>query len=622
MGSNEKNLIGVYQCHPEDDIKNLKIRIKVWKITTDKNEEEVYDFKWQEKVFSVRELEKYKDVTDANATDHEKRCKKLLDQWKQMRHKMLKDHRLYSLIDDEIALESEEKDRVTDYEDEKLTATEVAFREAQRTQSDDAVGQQRNAATQSAASVLTSNLDREQFLRQFFTSPKSQRMRVMFDYRPVLRPEEPPAPAPAADGAEEDPTAEPQVDTTQKLLCTITYDPRDRLLSLQPDFTKQPLIVGNWRYTIEDVSTKMSEAERNRVLSQEKERIKLKSESKQVFRQIDFEMPTEPLRVLVRGEIMTAKHFEYDHLYVHFFLDLTPDWFVKTAAGLSGTTQICATKVEEVDDVAHFSYPFEFEIFFERLVPAGEDDYTFPRWPIMYFEVMSQDSWTRHRTEGYTYLTLPATPGPHDFRLQCWRPTGNSVVCELRRFFIGGTPELEDSTFTNVPTDFDGTHLSKFGFNTETTGELTVRLHSIHQSARLAEMRNAAAGVGPGGVMQSGTGAGKFSGDFGGAAGPSFLDLHRALNRFRTARTQLVMVQKAASPSLMMSLQQQQIISGGGSGGGGGGTDSPPRPAPRRRLSNGSAIAAAEDDDDQQRRGGAGDTLTAEYMRHIQSREE
>uniref|UniRef100_A0A1I8JIY1 C2 domain-containing protein n=1 Tax=Macrostomum lignano TaxID=282301 RepID=A0A1I8JIY1_9PLAT len=527
MGSNEKNLIGVYQCHPEDDIKNLKIRIKVWKITTDKNEEEVYDFKWQEKVFSVRELEKYKDVTDANATDHEKRCKKLLDQWKQMRHKMLKDHRLYSLIDDEIALESEEKDRVTDYEDEKLTATEVAFREAQRTQSDDAVGQQRNAATQSAASVLTSNLDREQFLRQFFTSPKSQRMRVMFDYRPVLRPEEPPAPAPAADGAEEDPTAEPQVDTTQKLLCTITYDPRDRLLSLQPDFTKQPLIVGNWRYTIEDVSTKMSEAERNRVLSQEKERIKLKSESKQVFRQIDFEMPTEPLRVLVRGEIMTAKHFEYDHLYVHFFLDLTPDWFVKTAAGLSGTTQICATKVEEVDDVAHFSYPFEFEIFFERLVPAGEDDYTFPRWPIMYFE-----------------------------------------------------------------------------------------------SARLAELRNAAAGVGPGGVMQSGAGAGKFSSDFGGAAGPSFLDLHRALNRFRTARTQLVMVQKAASPSLMMSLQQQQLISGGGSGGGGGGTDSPPRPAPRRRLSNGSTVAAAEDDDDQQRRGGAGDTLTAEYMRHIQSREE
>lgn len=34
-----------------------------------------------------------------------------------------------------------------------------------------------------------------------------------------------------------------------------------------------------------------------------------------------------------------------------------------------------------------------------------------PQWPVLYFEVLSLDSWQRYRVEGYGSLVLPASPG-------------------------------------------------------------------------------------------------------------------------------------------------------------------------------------------------------------------
>ena len=78
-----------------------------------------------------------------------------------------------------------------------------------------------------------------------------------------------------------------------------------------------------------------------------------------------------------------------------------------------------------------------------------------PHWPQVYIEVLSLDSWQRYRTEGYTYITIPNTTGTSTHTLHCWRPTGRSAVSELRRFFIGGSPELEDTTYTAVSSTFE-----------------------------------------------------------------------------------------------------------------------------------------------------------------------
>lgn len=55
-------------------------------------------------------------------------------------------------------------------------------------------------------------------------------------------------------------------------------------------------------------------------------------------------------------------------------------------------------------------------------------------------------------------------------------------MAELRRFFIGGSLELEDLSYVRIPGTFKGERLSRFGLRTETTGSVTFRLHCLHQS--------------------------------------------------------------------------------------------------------------------------------------------
>ena len=45
--------------------------------------------------------------------------------------------------------------------------------------------------------------------------------------------------------------------------------------------------------------------------------------------------------------------------------------------------------------------------------------------------------------------------GVHKELVHCWRPLGRSTVAELRRFFIGGSPELEDPTYAAIPSTFE-----------------------------------------------------------------------------------------------------------------------------------------------------------------------
>jgi len=41
--------------------------------------------------------------------------------------------------------------------------------------------------------------------------------------------------------------------------------------------------------------------------------------------------------------------------------------------------------------------------------------------PKILFEVASYDSWTRYRTEGYTWTQLPTKSGSIQEELPCWR---------------------------------------------------------------------------------------------------------------------------------------------------------------------------------------------------------
>ncbi|XP_055056892.2 tectonic-like complex member MKS1 [Misgurnus anguillicaudatus] len=271
------------------------------------------------------------------------------------------------------------------------------------------------------------------------------------------------------------------------VLCTIRAD-SNGVITIKPDFNNNRgayriETVGEkrevWQLYLENTSADINAEEKDREQRMYRD---LYTRHKDYLNSLvgqDFEMPPPGvLRLIVNGEIVSAQGYEYDNLYVHFFLDLPNSWSNVPFHCLSGVTQTCRTRILGKEDVAFFSYPFSFESFFRK---EDESDESLPQWPVLYFKVLSLDFWQRYRTEGYGFLVIPSTPGCHKMTCRTWRPLQSSTA-ELRRFFIGGGPELEDVSYVRIPGTFKGERLSRCGFRTQTTGSVTFTLNCIQHA--------------------------------------------------------------------------------------------------------------------------------------------
>ncbi|BHF72965.1 Pleiotropic negative transcriptional regulator [Sparganum proliferum] len=233
------------------------------------------------------------------------------------------------------------------------------------------------------------------------------------------------------------------------LLCTIDLDEHGAL-RVNPDFTKaneKHKITNNsgkavFEYTFENCSDNMSDTDK------QKEEFNL------------FEPCDGWLRIHLRGEI---------------------GWKSSSSAALSGCTQLASFVETTQGAFAYFSFPLEFDIAFGEEVYADKDENKTLKWPTLFMEILSMDIFTRCRTEGYAYTALPRCSGTHLVEVSAWRPVGQSIVSRLRRFFVGGTPQLEDPTFAMIPSDFQGSKLSKYGFRTNSAGSLFLRFYAIQQ---------------------------------------------------------------------------------------------------------------------------------------------
>ncbi|XP_069001905.1 tectonic-like complex member MKS1 isoform X1 [Embiotoca jacksoni] len=272
------------------------------------------------------------------------------------------------------------------------------------------------------------------------------------------------------------------------LLVTIKTDGNGTVV-MKPDFNagKEPyrIVSGGekrevWRLRVENVSTAMKPEEKDREHNMYKDLYMRHKEYLSSLVGQDFEMPPiGVLRYLLNGEIVSAEGFEYNDLYIHFFMELPNNWSSLAFQPLSGVTQTCRTRTSGKENVALFSFPFTFEAFY---MSERESEAAVLQWPVLYFKVLSLDYWQRYRTEGYGYLLFPALPGKHTVTCHTWRPLQTGTFSALRRFFIGGSPELEDHSYVRVPGTFKGDRLSRFGFCTETTGSVTFNLHCMQQA--------------------------------------------------------------------------------------------------------------------------------------------
>lgn len=187
----------------------------------------------------------------------------------------------------------------------------------------------------------------------------------------------------------------------------------------------------------------------------------------------------EALRVLMFGEIVSAEGFEYDDLYIRTHLELPEFWQCSDEKPLDIVTQISRTRSSHLHNTAHFNCPMECELLYNN--PILKDD-ELPKWPRILIQVASFDYWERHRVEGYGYLDLPNTPGQYQFTVNTWRPSG-SLRDKMARFFVGGSAEIADISYIAKPRDFEGVHLSKYGFCTQSSGSVAITLYIAHQSS-------------------------------------------------------------------------------------------------------------------------------------------
>ncbi|CAH2052741.1 unnamed protein product, partial [Iphiclides podalirius] len=176
--------------------------------------------------------------------------------------------------------------------------------------------------------------------------------------------------------------------------------------------------------------------------------------------------PPGRTKIYVAFEILTARAFDADDVYVEFEIRVPKN--VKCVSPIRGRTHVA--KALMIEEVPQWSYGQIIELEIE-----ADDGVDSPPLRI-FFEVISTDWWGRHRTEGYCYLPLPLSSGHYTEQLCCSRPEEtNKMQADNRRFFVGGCHLIKDLEILMKP-QLQGAH-----FTFTETGSVDVRWSTVRQ---------------------------------------------------------------------------------------------------------------------------------------------
>ncbi|CAK9808776.1 Tectonic-like complex member MKS1 [Anthophora quadrimaculata] len=240
----------------------------------------------------------------------------------------------------------------------------------------------------------------------------------------------------------------------ETVLCTITYDKLHKILSVNPDFTNDRYYtIANssgiqFNYWIEHVSGKPSSLE----LQQQQNESRWKIEQQLMYKAAEISHGLQLLspnthKFFIKLDILSAHDFFFDGLCVSYQFDLPELWSTNQSDRLCGRTQRCNLK----NNSAYFSYATE----------------------ILYHLIAG--------SEGYSAVPLPVLPGSYKFKITTWRPAG-SIINSLRRYFTGGTYELEDITYCSIPKVYEDKILNKSQLNVTSSGYIKLNINIIHKT--------------------------------------------------------------------------------------------------------------------------------------------
>ncbi|KAJ8712884.1 hypothetical protein PYW08_008188 [Mythimna loreyi] len=166
-------------------------------------------------------------------------------------------------------------------------------------------------------------------------------------------------------------------------------------------------------------------------------------------------------------EILTATEFDMDNLYIEFDIQVPED--TECTDILHGRTH--TSEAVTIDGNKHWSYGHIVEL--SLLVNTGIEPVPLK----VFLEAISSDWWGRHRTEGYCYLPVTLEPGSYSKELACTRPEELDVVeAESRRFFLGGCHLIKDLNVLVEP------QLRDANYTYKSTGTIKLRWTIISQA--------------------------------------------------------------------------------------------------------------------------------------------
>jgi Meckel syndrome type 1 protein len=183
--------------------------------------------------------------------------------------------------------------------------------------------------------------------------------------------------------------------------------------------------------------------------------------------------PPHSIRMFYRGEIATAKIFDWGSVAVDYQVKLPPKWTLDQGPEqIVGSSQIAVCRA---DGVAYINMPLEFTAVCEnQLAPMLE---------------VCLHTYTKSRARiviGYGTCALPLDRGSHEITFDTWRVRG-SVMDELRLQFLDSGLEIQPSVEQGVSSLMDSDESivvqNRFGLRTTGTGTVTVRINLAQQSA-------------------------------------------------------------------------------------------------------------------------------------------
>lgn len=440
------------------------------------SDDEIRTFSWQEKVFSRYEIELYNEIANCHTALQEQYHKEI----RTIIHRQnSQQERLFTYVhNDNVSSIQEDEDTSILSSETHHNHLVIAMRQLQMKQRYAPRKFFRREKMRRRQVLIQEGQGNAEFHLQGLPQASCQKMYIMADLSSLN-----------------------DIGSNEYVLCVIRWNAASGSLFVSPDLCGPPTETKPYRievdgdarnvyeYWLELASSDTSEDEKMREAEVRSKVYCHQSDLRKARIGDDFSIcQSGTLSVHIFGQINSLQNFDDHNLFVHYFVELPRGWSSDTMDTLSGVSASC----KAANGFVHLGHPLQFNLKLSLSEMEDSSDIV-PRWPQLMFEVLSLDWWGRYRTEGYGYIILPSKAGLHHVTTHTWRPIRNSPASELRRFFIGGNPELDDITFVGIPHHHEGPLLGKYGVRTAPSGRVDTIFNVVLQSSSPSGITTSAA---------------------------------------------------------------------------------------------------------------------------------